>query len=155
MLPGMERKRRLPLVPSDNEIEPRTACQWVGFGAIAIFVVWVPLAALAVSVTSRWIAVGEGPHRLARAAIGSAVASAFALAAAALAGGALIGTWGGPTAGPRRAALAGLVAAIVAVAASWLTLGFAPGALVVVAIAVPFAALGGELGRLRKGGQKR
>jgi len=154
----MERKRRLPLVTSDDasgELEPRTAWQWVGFGAIAIFVVWVPLAALGVSVASHWIAVGEGPHRLARAAIGYAVASAFALAAAALAGGALIGAWGGPTGGPRRAALAGLVAAIVAIAASWLTLGFAPGALVVVGIAVPFAALGGELGRLRKGGQKR
>ena len=47
----MESKRRLPVLktPAEEGADepPRPPWQWVGFGAVAIFVVWTPLAYLA------------------------------------------------------------------------------------------------------------
>jgi hypothetical protein len=155
----VDRKRRLPIVSSSDDAarEPvtRAAWQWVGFGAIAIVVVWVPLAALAASVTGRWTADGGGPDLLQRRAVAFAATSAFALALAAFAGGLLVGTWGGTAGGARGGAAAGLVVGVVAVVASWLALGFAPGMPIAAAISVAFAAMGGQLGRLRNEPRKR
>jgi hypothetical protein len=155
----VDRKRRLPIVSSGDdtsgETVARAAWQWVGFGAIAIVVVWVPLAALAVSITARCTADGHGPDHLRHSTLALAASSAFALALAALAGGLLVGKWGGTVGGPLGAAAAGLVVGVVAVVASWVALGFEPGASIVAAISVAFAALGGKLARLRNDPRKR
>jgi hypothetical protein len=147
----MESKRRLPLLRSadDSEVDPaRPGWQWVGFGTVAIFVVWLPLSAVAGSVASRLLPAdpGAAPHTSLRAAIAFAGASAVALGLSALAGGFVVGKWGGRGVGARAASLAGLGTSLVAVVASWLSFGFAPGALLVISIAVPLAALGGWLG---------
>ncbi len=149
--PGMESKRRLPLLRSadDSEVDPaRPGWQWVGFGTVAIFVVWLPLSAAAGSVASGLSRgdPGAAPHASLGAAIVFASTSAIALALSALAGGFVVGKWGGRGVGVREASLAGLGTSLVAVVASWLSFGFAPGALLVIPIAVPLAALGGWLG---------
>jgi predicted MFS family arabinose efflux permease len=77
-------------------------------------------------------------------------ASSLSLALAAFGGGFTIGRWGGERIRTREAALAGLVAAVVAIAASWLSYGIALGASLVVVIAVPLAGLGGKLGVSRR-----
>jgi hypothetical protein len=147
----MAAKRRLPLVSSGaGDADPeRAPWQWVGFGTLAIFMVWLPLSAVAVSVAGRMVVrVDSGRAELAPSALPVFVASsALALGIGALAGGLLVGRWGGRRVGVREATLAGLVAALVAVVASWVSAGVSPGALVVVPVAAAFGALGGKLGR--------
>jgi hypothetical protein len=155
----MEPKRRLPLLkePSgsagDDAEVPRAPWQWVAFGALAIVVVWVPLAWLSVLAAAR---IGGGAAVASAAAPAAAVivqrtlVLATGLALAALAGGYLVGRWGHAGAGVREAALAGLVAALAATLLAWSTLGVSLGSLAIVVIAVPAAALGGRLGRRRR-----
>jgi|SRR5580658_1314981 hypothetical protein len=144
-------KRRLPVLPSggDADADPtRAPWQWVGFGSLAIFVVWVPLSAAAMTLAARIVPTGSSPTELAAPAIPIFLAiAASGLALAAAVGGFLVGRWGGAGVGMREASLAGLVAALVAVALSWARSGLAVGALLVVPFAVSFAALGGKLGR--------
>ncbi len=138
----METKRRLPVLKAQTDSDPqeeRPPWQWVGFGALGIFVVWLPLAYLAELVVVRLGGLDQAP--LARAGIFAA-----SLAAASLAGGYLVGRWGTRGVGLREAALAGLAAAIIATALAWGAVGFSAGALVTVALATPPAALGGWLG---------
>ena len=145
-------KRRLPLVQSaeDDGDPKRSAWQWVGFGTLVIFVLWLPLSALGLPIALRLAGEsrpGEAPASGATALLG---ASSLGLALAAFGGGFTIGRWGGERIGTREAALAGLVAAVVAIAASWLSYGIALGASLVVVIAVPLAGLGGRLGIARR-----
>jgi hypothetical protein len=140
-------KRRLPVLRPDGDDEPvRSPWQWVGFGAAAIFVAWLPLSALAVKVAARAGLGEQGSVDHARS--GALVVASFcaALALGAILGGFLVGRWGGPGVGVREAALAGLVAAVVATMVSWVSFGPAPATLVVIAVAAPMAALGGTLG---------
>lgn len=139
----MDPKRRLPVLKAPGEEAadepPRPPWQWVGFGAVAIFVVWTPLAFLA----------GLAGRRL--AGLESAVilnAGIFAVSSvlAALAGGYLVGRWGAAGVGTREAALAGLSAALVASVLAWAQAGFSLGPLVTVVLLVPGAALGARLG---------
>jgi hypothetical protein len=109
----------------------------VGFGALAIVVVWLPLAALALALA------GPRLERVAVASIGAVVAAAFA-------GGFLVGKWGGPRAGVREAALAGAAAGLGGVVLSWVSFGIALGSAAVVVIATPAAAIGGTLGVRRR-----
>ncbi|HEY5242439.1 MAG TPA: hypothetical protein VIJ22_13260 [Polyangiaceae bacterium] len=147
----METKRRLPVLklPSDDggdEATARPPWQWVGFGALAIFVVWLPLAFLAAWIASRINASGASQ-------VGAVVVLAAGLALAALAGGFLVGRWGASGVGVREAALAGLASAIIASAMAFGAPGSLWGALATVVVAVPFAAVGGKLGlRRRRGG---
>jgi hypothetical protein len=147
----MEPKRRLPLLKStgtaqDADAEPpRPPWQWVGFGALAIFCVWLPLAWLSALATVRLSQIARGPA----AALYTLLVSSAGLALAALAGGYLVGRWGTPGVGVREAALAGALAALVATLLAWSS-GVSPGALLTVAIAVPSAALGGRLGLRRR-----
>jgi hypothetical protein len=129
----------------DGESTARPPWQWIGFGALAIFVVWLPLAFLAAWVASRLNASGGAP-------IAAVVVLAAGLALAALAGGFLVGRWGAAGVGVREAALAGLAAAIIASALAFGAPGAAWGALATVVVAVPFAALGGKLGLRRRRG---
>jgi hypothetical protein len=139
----VEQKRRLPLIASSAEPSdpPRPGWQWVGFGALAIVVAWLPLSALALAVS--------GPR------LGAlAIASAVTLAIAAFVGGFLVGKWGAPHAGVREAALAGLAAGAGAIVASAMSFGFSlalgPALAAVVAVSVPAAALGGRAGVKRR-----
>jgi hypothetical protein len=150
-----DRKRRLPLVqqvqqPASAEAddEQRPHWQWVSFGAAAILVVWLPLAAVVGALAARLTALTDA-GRVSPDPVVAAIVSMHALAVgvAALAGGLLVGRWGGGRVGVREAALAGAAASLAAVAGAWVTLGPVPGALAVLAIAVPLAALGGAWGR--------
>ena len=144
-----ETKRRLPVLktPGDGEDEAtaRPPWQWVGFGALGIFAVWLPLAFGAAWVASTLDA--SGASRVVSVGV-----LAAGLAVAAMAGGFLVGRWGGPGVGVREAALAGLAAAIIASALAFGSPGAAWGALMTVLVAVPFAALGGTLGVRRRAG---
>jgi hypothetical protein len=145
-------KRRLPVVQSpvgDSADEPeRAPWQWVGFGAGAIFVAWLPLSATALALAARVSSHFDldDPAELARAGIAIGVIYALSIALGALGGGFVVGRWGGGV-GVRHAGLAGLVAATVAVALSFASFGFAPRSFLVAVVAVPMAALGGALGR--------
>jgi hypothetical protein len=145
----VEPKRRLPVLktPAEGEEESpaRPPWQWVGFGVLAIFVVWLPLAFL-----TGVAAVRLGGFAGAAALSVALLASGLAIAAAA--GGFLVGRWGAPGVGVREAALAGLAAALVATGLSLGSPGAASGAVVTIAVAVPFAALGGWLGLRRRRG---
>jgi hypothetical protein len=148
LAPG--RKRHLPVVKgpaNEDDGPPRSAWQWVGFGALAIIVVWLPLAAIALAVGTRVGAIGAAATADSRASVLVPVLSVLALCVAGTSGGFLVGKWGGRGASVAKAALAGLAAAAIAVAGSWLSFGFALGALLVVPIAVGFASLGGWLGQ--------
>src|SRR5436305_14154739 len=91
-------KRRLPLLqtPAEDDAPPRPPWQWAGFGALGIFVVWVPLALLVTAAAARRGGLGGAP--VARAAL---FAAAPALAAAA--GGDLGRRWGTAGVGLRAA----------------------------------------------------
>jgi hypothetical protein len=149
----MEPKRRLPLLkePGGDEAEvPRAPWQWVAFGALAIVVVWVPLAWLSVLGAARVGAGASGAAQSAAVVVERTLVLAAGLATAAFAGGYLVGRWGHAGAGVREAALAGLVAALAATLLAWITLGVSLGSLATVVIAVPTAALGGRIGRRRR-----
>ncbi len=141
------KKRHLPILKdggsdADGGDPVRAPWQWVGFGALAVFAVWVPLAAL----TTGAVAAAGG---LAQAPAATAALFAAGLALASLAGGFLVGRWGARTVGIREAALAGLVAALAAAALAWSSTGVA-GAVVTIVIAVPSSALGGGWGLKRR-----
>jgi hypothetical protein len=146
-------KRRLPLLqPSaggDSDEPPRPAWQWVAFGALAIFAVWVPLSALAGTIAARILAHAHDADALTRAALLASAAYAFELSIGALAGGYLVGKWGPPNVGVRQAALAGLTAAVALAAATWVAFGPTPGLALIALIAPLMAALGARLGRSR------
>ncbi len=146
----MAAKRRLPVLKEpagegDDEATARPPWQWIGFGTLAIFVVWVPLAFMAAWVASRLDASGDSP-------VGAAVVLAAGLALAAMAGGFLVGRWGASGVGVREAALAGLAAGLIATALAFGAPGALSGGLAAIAVAVPFAALGGKLGLRRRVG---
>jgi peptidoglycan/LPS O-acetylase OafA/YrhL len=148
-------KRRLPLVQAapegeGDDGEARRPWQWVGFGAAAAFVTWLPLTALAWAVAQRWGAAGQGEEGLALAAAKLVATFAVALAIGSLAGGFVVGRWGPQQVGVREAAFAGLAAAIAAIAVAGASFGFSPGYVLVVVVAVPFAAIGGWRGRRRR-----
>jgi tRNA-(ms[2]io[6]A)-hydroxylase len=153
----MDSKRRLPLVKTppaegDAQGEPRPPWHWVGFGAVAIFVTWLPLSLLAGALASRIATAAQGATHedLVRAAIQIGIAHTAALALGALAGGFVVGRWGQHGVGVREAALAGLAAACVAVGISCVSFGASAWSLLVVPVAVPMAALGGKLGVRRR-----
>jgi hypothetical protein len=148
----VEPKRRLPVLKAAPGSEPepdRPPWQWVGFGALAIFVVWLPLAWGASLVALRMGWLEASPVR-------SMGIQASGLALAAVAGGFLVGRWGGMGVGVREAALAGLTTGLVATMGAWGAGAVSLGALapVVLAamliVAVPTATLGGWLGRRRR-----
>jgi hypothetical protein len=150
-VPAAPPKRRLPVLrePAEDDDTPvRPAWQWVGFGALGIFVVWLPSAWLASLVALRVGGTGASP-----ALQGLVFAASLVLSS--LAGGYLVGRWGTRGVGVRHAALSGLTAGVVAAAMG--TVGLAMGlrflvVLVAVAVAAPPAALGGRLGLRKRSG---
>ncbi len=145
----MQPKRRLPVLKDVADDEPvRPAWQWIVFGTLAIFVVWLPIAAVTMAMLMH-LGRGAGGGGLEQAPLLRAAVFAAGLAAAAFAGGYLIGRWGPGGVGTREAALAGLAAAGIASALAWGVAGVA-GVLVTAGIAVPAAALGGRSGFRRR-----
>jgi tRNA-(ms[2]io[6]A)-hydroxylase len=144
----VDSKRRLPVLKTpdkagEEEAPVRPPWQWIGFGTVAIFVVWLPLAFLA-----GWVAVHVGGLSTSPVLAVSVLAAGLALAA--LAGGFLVGRWGADGVGVREAALAGLAAALVATGLSLGSPGALAGALPTAIVAVSFASLGGWLGLRRR-----
>lgn len=185
----MSERRRLPVIqptPSpkagaaggetsasgeDSEgAAPRPPWHWVGFGTVATFACWLPLAYVAEAIRHRVFAsrFGPSPSRdqvdLAFAAMGAeerfrwtlvqTLPHVVAFALSAFAGGVLVGRFGAG-AGPREAAASGLVTALLALAVSWRALadggwGALASTLAPLLIAVSSAWWGGRLGaRLR------
>jgi hypothetical protein len=162
----MAEKRRLPVLKSSSEEggdEERPPWQWVGFGAVAVFVVWLPLSYLAEVARRRatiaWLGGAETPEEAARALAAMAgpdrvklgllvfVLHGGALALAAFAGGYLVGRWGERT-NERIAALAGVAAAVLASVLAWSGISWVP--LVTVVVAALFAWAGGRAGVRRR-----
>jgi hypothetical protein len=145
----MAERRRLPVIQSappakdgggdgagsgagDEEADPRPPWQWVGFGTIATFACWLPLAYVAEAVRhhvflSRFgSAPSEDEVKLAFAAMSAmerfrwtamqTLPHVIAFASSAFAGGLLVGRFGAST-GPREAALSGVVTALIALVA--------------------------------------
>lgn len=185
----MATRRRLPVIqssapapsgggkdkeesPSDDDaIEVRPPWHWVGFGTVAIFAGWLPLAYAAQAAITRVVAQRFGAAATAeeiRTSIGTmpagerarlmallALPNVLALALAAFGGGYVVGRFGTGT-GPREAATAGAMTALVALVLS-LGGGAAGGgvtaiatSLVTVVIAVGFAAWGGRVGTKKR-----
>ncbi len=152
-------KRRLPVLqskgPEETE-EPRPAWQWVGFGAVAIFVAWLPLA---------WVGESVG-RRLAQSKLGGAdieslsradrlsvlariaLPQVVALALAGAFGGFLVTRFGHDTR-RRDAAFAGLAVGLLALGLTFSQVGFSIAALVVPLLASLAALAGGALGRMK------
>ncbi len=154
-MPPVQPKRRLPVLnsPAGEEIANRRPWQWVGFGALVVLTLWIPLSALA-----GWVAAhlaenarGGGDVRLAHTAIAIAALHVVALAVGAGLGGFLVCRWGTRGVGVREATLSGLTAAAAALAVTWASLGFSPSSLLLVVVAPPMAAWGGKIGLRGRG----
>jgi hypothetical protein len=134
-------KRRLPILKTQggDDGQPRPPWQWVVFGTLAVFVVWVPLL---------WVAELVALHMT---GVPAFLLLCSALAIGALAGGFVVGRWGQRGVGVREAALAGALAAALASFLSWSRLGMVlVGSLVTVLLSAAAAMLGGWLGVRRR-----
>lgn len=144
-----------------DEEEERPPWHWVGFGTVGIFGAWLPLMALAQKLSDSLIlrAVGQvgsaedaarslanasAQDRL-RVGLMLAVPHAVALALAAMIGGYLVGRFGKGL-GPREAAISGVALGLVIGGLTFGVVGVT-GFLAPLAIAIPFAGVGGALGR--------
>ncbi|HEY4013494.1 MAG TPA: hypothetical protein VGM06_09165 [Polyangiaceae bacterium] len=151
-------KRHLPLLQparAAEEDRPRSPWQWVGFGAAAIFTVWVPLSILAVAASSRLVAAATDPAGQRKAVVLALCVYALDLALGAFAGGYLVGRWGPSGVGVREGAKAGLGATIALAVLAWAMLGATPNdsvlaGLVVVAVVAPCMAAWGARAGLRR-----
>ncbi|MDB5219933.1 MAG: tRNA-(ms[2]io[6]A)-hydroxylase [Myxococcaceae bacterium] len=154
----------------EDTSEERPPWQWVGFGTIATFASWLPLAYLAEAVRhhvflSRFgSAPSEDEVKLAFAAMSAmerfrwtamqTLPHVIAFALSAFAGGLLVGRFGAGT-GPREAAFSGVVTASIALAVSWRVLaeggwGAVVSVVVPLAIAVFFSWWGGRVGARKR-----
>jgi hypothetical protein len=153
-------RRKLPVLnatPSAESAEPRPPWHWVGFGTVAIFAAWLPLALVAQSICARLsrLPASSSPAETAanfyalpaieraKELASIALPHGLALSLASFAGGFLVGRYGAP-AGAREAALGGLMAGIVAVILAFSSGGISWPSLVVAAVATGFAAWGGR-----------
>ncbi|WP_240488525.1 tRNA-(ms[2]io[6]A)-hydroxylase [Labilithrix luteola] len=169
----MSKRRHLPILKAEPErpaqdVEDddakRPPWHWVGFGTIAIFAAWLPLAYAAQAVVvrvmtrefgaaatpaeiSEKLAAASSAERLRITAI-LALPNALSFALASFAGGYLVGRFG-PKAGGREAAFSGAVTALLAVVIAWggLSIGYLLTAVVIFLVGVGFAAWGGVWGR--------
>ena len=185
----MAERRRLPVIQSappappappapgrgaepedENAIPARPPWHWVGFGTVAIFAAWLPLAYVAQAVVARVLAQRFGAAATATEigmALGTmpagerarlmamlALPNVVALGLSAFGGGYLVGRFGAGTTG-REAASAGAMTAIVALVLA-LGAGAASGitalvtGFVVILLCVGSAAWGGKVGARKR-----
>ena len=142
-----DNKRRLPVVQPklEDEDEPRPAWHWVGFGAVAIFIAWLPLAWVAQAIGQRLY---DASSARARAYAALVVPQILALALASTAGGFLVTRFGKGTRA-RDAAFAGACVGFLALGLTFASSGFSLAAFIVPLLATAFAGLGGRLGLRR------
>lgn len=169
----MAERRRLPVLqntppsPAAEEDEARPPWHWVGFGTVAIFAAWLPLAYVGGALSARVMTARFGPNasrdaiELALASMASserarlmaivALPGILALGLAAFAGGIVVGRFGSGT-GAREAAVAGGTTALIASILAWTGPSLAAlfGLVVTFAVAIAFAAWGGRLGASRR-----
>jgi hypothetical protein len=170
----MAERRRLPVLNQstpasapDDDDETRPPWHWVGFGTVAIFAGWLPLAYVAGAVSARVMAARFGADASKEAidlALGAmtsaeraqlmatvALPSLLGLALAAFGGGIVVGRFGSGT-GVREAAMSGGMTAFIASAIAWagFTVATLAAGAVTFAVAVGFAAWGGRLGASRR-----
>jgi hypothetical protein len=152
-------KRHLPLLqPAQgaDDDPPRSPWQWVGFGAAAIFAMWVPLSILAVAVSSRLLGSAGDLAAQRRAVVLAWCVYGIDLAGGAIAGGYLVGRWGPRGVGVGEGAKAGLGAAIGLGVLVWAMLqgsgdaSVLAGLLAVAAVSPVLAALGTRAGLRRR-----
>ena len=140
-------KRHLTVLNNTDGAEggdaPRRPWQWVGFGALAIFTAWIPLAGIAAALAARFASGRDGVSVAGVLVLAMYMA---ALVLGAVLGGYLVGRWGTTGVGVREAAFSGLGASVVAGAVTWVSFGPSPGAFLLAALATPAAALGGRAG---------
>jgi MFS family permease len=148
------KKRRLPIVSqsglpaeSPEPEEERPAWHWSGIGAVATFLTWLPLAAIAAKLGARIAerASIEGfalPFGARLVIIGLQLAGFLV---GAFAGGFLVGRFG-DKAGPRQAAVGGFVAAAVAWALAAASPTGGPGPATWVVLLVVLGGLGAATG---------
>lgn len=153
-MPDNGDKRRLPVLQASGAEpeEPRPPWHWVGFGAVAVFVAWLPLAYVAEAVGRRLA--GRALDDLAQltrherlvvfAKIG--IPQALALAIAAAGGGFLVTRFGSGTR-RRDAAYAGLCVGLLALGLTYAQMGVSLAPLVVPLLAAGAAAAGGVVGK--------
>ena len=172
----MAERRRLPVIQTpapkgeDEDDEARPPWHWIGFGTVAIFAAWLPLAYLAGAIVRRAVepyvgAAASAEDYAARYAALSAgdrarvaaiqwLPHALAFAIATFAGGFLVGRFGKGTR-PREAAASGAATSVIAltIAAGGGIGSIGAGVVmiaVVVLLAVGFAAWGGRVGVARR-----
>ncbi len=171
----MAERRRLPVIQSapkkdEDEGEDRPPWHWIGFGTVAIFAAWLPLAYLAGAIVKRAVepyvggaaSAEEYAARYAALAAGDRVRlaaiqwipHALAFAIAAFAGGFLVGRFGKGTRA-REAAAAGAATSVIALTiAAGGGIGSVGAGLVMIAVvallAIGFAAWGGKAGVARR-----
>jgi hypothetical protein len=131
----------------------------VGFGAVVVFITWLPLAWIAGAVSHRLVVgkLGAGELELrslptsTRLEVIAMLAGphAIALALASMAGGFLVTRYGDDTR-PRDSALAGFVVGVLALGITYAQVGFSMAAMVVPVVASASSALGGSMGRRRR-----
>ncbi|MFO0762935.1 MAG: hypothetical protein U0359_41245 [Byssovorax sp.] len=114
---GPDGKRRLPLLPKvevgDEGDEDRPPWHWSAIGVAAIFLLWLPLAALINAALAR-LAPAADPATVPRSTQALLVGgNLLGFALACLGGGLLVGRFGAK-AGPREAMVSGAAAATLA-----------------------------------------
>lgn len=174
-------RRRLPVLSNDpppaasgggdgseGDDEARPPWHWAGFGTVAIFAGWLPLAYVAGAVSARVMAARFGADAsrdaidLALSAMSAgerarlmatvALPSVLGLALAAFGGGVVVGRFGSGKQPARVAAVSGAMTALVASAIAWagFTAATLVAAVVTFGVAVGFAAWGGRFGASRR-----
>ena len=154
-----EGKRHLPVLPSsagaggggaasggDPEEQDRTTWHWAAIGAVAVFLVWLPLAALA-AYALRGVIEADAASGETRVLV--LVVNGVAFAFACFVGGFLVGRYGN-RAGIQQATAAGVLAATVAWTMAWVS-GPVPGILLWAVVLVVLASIGGAAARLGGG----
>jgi MFS family permease len=168
-------RRRLPVLNNDNDKPPpsveeeeaedgRPPWHWVGFGTVAIFAGWLPLAYVAGALSKRVMDARFGADaskdaidlalstmtqgERARLMATVALPAILGLAIASFGGGVIIGRFGSGT-GAREAAYSGAIAAFIASVMAWQgpTSSSFIAAGVTFLVAVGFAAWGGRFGK--------
>lgn len=111
-------KRRLPVLQTRDEPpappdEERPPWHWSPIGAVATFLVWLPLAALAESLTRTAASPADPSAAVPAASLWMLPAQTLAFFVGAFAGGFVVGRLGGK-AGRKEATLAGVLAGVLA-----------------------------------------
>lgn len=171
----MAARRHLPVLNNEkpsssggSEEDDRPGWHWIGFGAVAIFAAWLPLAYVAQVLVARVLprlvstssssSIEDVASSLAtlssaervRLTILLGLPHALAFAMASFAGGWLVGRFA-VRAGPREAAFSGASAAFVAVVLAWggWNVVYLVTASIVTGLALVFAGWGGYVGSKR------